>query len=252
MGRLARGQGLGALLGKATGLASASQLGGHRAAWSLREVQQGRLWNKRPVPATGQASSLPSQRPGTTALVSRALGLAQPRCGTYLVPHSNHWPLHSPRPSDQSFRDQGGAALGLLGPGSVCLSQWGWAGPGRRKGGWEWGWQGRGCGLICMRGPWPLSGPPHCVPGLAHNHSLCGGLSHPGELKRGGGPGPPPASKGKFLLPISAGRWPSRPKWWGQVAGPRQGLSLSLGAGFAVLYPHLLVLQGEAARQSTL
>ena len=140
-------------------------------------------------------------------------------------------------PEDPSSQDQGGDALGLLGAPLVCLSLRGWAGQGggRRApgGGGGGGREGAVASFPCS-GPWPLSSPPHCVPGLAHCHSLCGGLSPPGEREDGGGPGPPPASKGRFPLPTSG---PIQTQAEAPVAGSRQGPEPGRGGGFCCVVP---------------
>lgn len=182
------------------------------------------------APAEQKACSRhwPGIQPPLTAAWDQCAGvgvlcLAQPRCGTYLVPAATTG-CQCPVPSAQSFRGQGGAALGCW---ALCPALPVGLGGAREEG------AGKGLWPHLHVGPWPLSSPPHCVPGLAHNHSLCGGLSHPGELKHGGGPGPPPASKGKFLLLM----WASPDLSQGTGDWPQAGTEPELGGRFCCVEP---------------
>lgn len=130
------------------------------------------------------------------------------RAPTYLASPSRRsratpaWQLHHLGPHSLPGPGWGQLHLWAAGPSVVCPSVWG------RAGAQEEGARGRGAaeggrGLISMRSPWPLSAPPqpHCEPGRAHNHRLCGGLAPALSTQRGRGPGPPPASKGRGRPP---------------------------------------------------
>lgn len=132
-------------MGTAPSLASASELGGHRAAWSLREGQQGRLRNKRSVPATDQASNLPLRRPGTTTTASGALRLAQPRCGTSLPgPPQNDSLVYSLQAQGRVLQASGCSCSAAVGPSGLPVSP---SGAGRGQGGGSKGPGAAGEGL---------------------------------------------------------------------------------------------------------
>lgn len=215
---------------------------------------RGASGNKRPVPATGQASRLPSRRPRGTALASRAL--AWPRPGAALT-----WPpaaapgvpavqrFHSPRVQRPTLQGSGGAALRLLGPGSARLSRWGWAGPGRREPGA--GAAGKGLWPLLQAGALAPGRPtPLCAWPGSQSQPLWWPLP-PGGTQACWGSWPPPASKGKFLLPkLALCRPKPRPKPRNRRLAPGGDLSLSWGVCCVVPPPPSHTGRGSRAKHA--
>lgn len=122
---------------------------------------------------------------------------------TYLAPLSKHSEativeqLHSLRPSDLPGPGWRQRPLWAVGRSAVSPSLWGRARAGRREGAGGREQQGRAEVSFPCGSPWPLSGPRPIVLLPGSQLPALWSLAPPSALRRGRGPGPPPASKGR-------------------------------------------------------
>lgn len=208
-----------------------------------------------PVEQKACSRHWPGLQPPLPAAWDHCTGVQGTQPGPVQVRHSPgppQQPLAAPQPLAQRpvLQGSGWSCSGAVGPW-VCLSLPVGLGGAREEGrGWgaEVGAAGKGLWPHLHAGPLAPERPTPLCPWPGSQSQPLWWPLPPRGTQAWWGAWP------EQVPPPHIGRAVARPDLSGgeQVAGPRQGLSLRLGAGFAVLYPHLLVRHGEAARRSTL